>query len=497
MDDLRLFLIGVLITLISASVLRCSSKSNIPAVIGSEGLLSSYIAVYRYFRYGADIIQKGSEQYPNGVFRVPRFFVWQYVVDGKQRIGELAAAPENVLSFMHGVSEDLQMYYTMGPQFTTNPYHEHTVRTTLTRNLARCFPHVRDEIVCAFDDVLALQGSDWKSFQVLPDVMQIVARTSNRLFVGFPICREPDYLTLNIDYTIAVVIRGVLISLVPDILKPILAPLISTRKRSLKQVLKFLEPILEDRLAKENELGPDWPDKPNDLISWLLESAEGTERTAPSLAARLLVINMAAIHTSSMAFTHALLDLVTYPEHIAPMRAEAERVVQSDGWTKAALGNMHKMDSFLRESQRVNPMASVMMNRRCVAPEGFTFSDGVHIPCGAFVVASARAAQYDPENYENPETFDGFRFAKMREAEAGPFKRHMVTTAPDHLAFGHGRHACPGRFFAATELKAMLAHVLLNYDVRAETEGVRPPDDCIGQVRTPNREAKVWIRKRQ
>ncbi|KAJ7660426.1 hypothetical protein B0H17DRAFT_832480, partial [Mycena rosella] len=57
------------------------------------------------------------------------------------------------------------------------------------------------------------------------------------------------------------------------------------------------------------------------------------------------------------------------------------------------------------------------------------------------------------------------------------FKRHMVSTGTDHLPFGTGKHACPGRFFAATELKAMLAHLVLNYDVKAEVEGVRPPDN--------------------
>jgi hypothetical protein len=37
------------------------------------------------------------------------------------------------------------------------------------------------------------------------------------------------------------------------------------------------------------------------------------------------------------------------------MREEAERVVREEGWTKAALNSMVKIDSFLRESQRLNP----------------------------------------------------------------------------------------------------------------------------------------------
>jgi hypothetical protein len=53
-----------------------------------------------------------------------------------------------------------------------------------------------------------------------------------------------------------------------------------------------------------------------------------------------------------------------------------------------------------------------------------------------------------------------------------------------------------GRFFAATELKAMLAHVVMNYDVAAKVEGVRPPDTCFNMSVTPNATAKVRFRKR-
>lgn len=85
-------------------------QSDIPAVVGGDGLLSSYIGVYRYLVEAPAIISRGSKQYRDGVYRVPRLFRWDYVVEGRQRIAELAAAPENVLSFLEGVAEVCHHY---------------------------------------------------------------------------------------------------------------------------------------------------------------------------------------------------------------------------------------------------------------------------------------------------------------------------------------------------------------------------------------------------
>lgn len=52
------------------------------------------------------------------------------------------------------------------------------------------------------------------------------------------------------------------------------------------------------------------------------------------------------------------------------------------------------------------------------------------------------------------------------------------------------------RFFAATELKAMLAHILINYDVKAEVDGVRPSDQFFGMHKMPNSQGKIFIRRR-
>ena len=61
-----------------------------------------------------------------------------------------------------------------------------------------------------------------------------------------------------------------------------------------------------------------------------------------------------------------------------------------------------------------------------------------------------------------------------------------------YVAFGFS----PGRFFAVTELKSMLAHVILNYDVKLENGGPRPANMFIESSVVPDRNGRVMFRKR-
>ncbi|EEB93346.1 hypothetical protein MPER_08007, partial [Moniliophthora perniciosa FA553] len=79
----------------------------------------------------------------------------------------------------------------------------------------------------------------------------------------------------------------------------------------------------------------------------------------------------------------------------------------------------------------------------------------------------------------------------------GSIKHQMISPNTEYLLFGAGRHACPGRFFAVNELKLLLSHVLVNYDVRFDGEGGVPKDMRFGASRAPNRKAELMFRKRQ
>ena len=158
-------------------------------------------------------------------------------------------------------------------------------------------------------------------------------------------------------------------------------------------------------------------------------------------------------------FTIVLYRLLSHPECVEPLRHEVETAVAEEGWTKAGLDKMHKIDSFVRESLRthgsgissliplakpqflmLNSLFLVSVNRIALRP--FTFSNGVTVPAGTVIAAPSDIIHRDGEIYPNPEEFDGFRFAKLRESDGFALPRHQATsTSVEYLPFGYGRHA--------------------------------------------------------
>jgi cytochrome P450 len=100
--------------------------------------------------------------------------------------------------------------------------------------------------------------------------------------------------------------------------------------------------------------------------------------------------------------------------------------------------------------------------------KGITLSNGQYIPPGVIVEVPSAAIYQDSEHYPDSETFDGFRSYKLRKGGSATdnARNQFVTTNETNLTFGYGRHACPGRFFAANEIKMILARLVLDFDIK-------------------------------
>src|ERR1700761_7047107 len=105
--------------------------------------------------------------------------------------------------------------------------------------------------------------------------------------------------------------------------------------------------------------------------------------------------------------------------------------MKEEGWTKASMGKMKKVDSFMRESLRVNPVSprtsylllfmtvpdfvhfsQVTMGRYMLKP--YTFSDGTRVLKGSYVYASSYSANMEEATYERAREFDPWRYIDVK-----------------------------------------------------------------------------------
>ncbi|KAK0212153.1 cytochrome P450 [Desarmillaria ectypa] len=474
------------------AIITRAKLKGIPTV-GSSGIVMSWIDAFRFVSHAKDIIQEGYRTHYGKAFRVPLLDKWMIVVSGAEKINDIRKSPSEQLSTVDAGQELFQFDYTIGKSLSADPYHAGVVRGPLTRNIGACFADVQDEIQAAFKDNIPMT-EDWIEVPAYKTFLQIICRASNRMFIGSPLCRNRDYIKLNINYTISVITCAHLINLFPPLLKPIVGSIFTPRRRAVAKMERLLGHIIRERLQQDDVHGTDWPGKPNDILSWLIDATDGDRerRTVRDLATRLLAVNVAAIHTTSMTFTTALYALAAHSEYVQTLRGEVETVITEEGRTKAAMGRMRQLDSFLKESQRLYGGVGVF-NMLRVVKKDFVFSDGTIVPAGNHLGVAAYSTHMDEKNYEDPLEFKPWRFSDKRKEEGESLRHQMVALDLEYVLFGNGRSACPGRFFAVNEIKALLSYILLNFDVKMDKV---PPPGWFLSDQFPNRSSKVLFRKR-
>ena len=70
----------------------------------------------------------------------------------------------------------------------------------------------------------------------------------------------------------------------------------------------------------------------------------------------------------------------------------------------------------------------------------------------------------------------------------------VVVGRDTFIGFEYGKHSCPGRFFAAHEMKRLLAHLVQHYDV--EHLPKRPMQQTVMETKLPSQSVTIRVRRR-
>ncbi|KAJ5175585.1 Cytochrome P450 [Penicillium canariense] len=333
---------------------------------------------------------------------------------------------------------------------------------------------------------------EWRELILKPSILQIVAQLSSKVFTGDDLCRNPEWHRITITYTTHVYEATQALFLWPKRLRPTIArflPACQKLRTQIEQARAMISAVLAKRKSEKDAAG-----RLSDAIDWVEESCEGRPYDA---AITQLLLSFAAIHSTADMMTQVLYDICGREELLSEMRQEIISVIQDQGWTRKGLFNLKLMDSVLKEkhAHRANIASFMSVSMGRVSEDTIHLSHGVTIPKGAAVMVSSDS-MWDPNEYPEPHSFDGHRFLRLRQSPEQEKYAQLVSSTPNHMGFGYGKHACPGRFFAANEVKIALCHMLLKYDFRL-TDNRPPHIVSLGFNLFTDPMAKISLRRRK
>ncbi|KAL0564401.1 hypothetical protein V5O48_017644 [Marasmius crinis-equi] len=384
--------------------------------------LAEYYIAWRFFVDSRVLIEEGCRKYPSTPFKVPTFEGWLVILNGPEALEDIRKATDEDFSVLLAINDSLlKMEYTIHPKLHMNLYHIRTIRTSLTRNIGTKLPETLDEIRCAFQELVP-PSHDWtEPIDIVSNLEDIIVRVSNRYYVGLPLCRNSDYCNLIFESARSVLVSAQIIGMFPRFLQPIAGRIFTMRKSNARRAVRHLAPLIQERRCMRKEARP-------------------------------------------LGFIYALGYLAANPQLAGLLRDEIEAATRN-GWNKAALNQVPRLDSFLKEALRHS--GSLLGAPRTSLRDFPLTGSRTVIPAHTKVAVANYRTHFDPVLYPEPAVFNPVRFYDPEGGnKEGYNNSQMVTPTSDWPFFGVGKHTCPGRFFVVNEIKTLLAHVLVTYDVK-------------------------------
>lgn len=180
-------------------------------------------------------------------------------------------------------------------------------------------------------------------------MLNIVNRSIAKVIVGEPLCDNETWLRTSLDTT---VYTGLICS---DLLKypAFLRPLVYFFAKSRK--------ILDDNFTRaQGLLYQAFQERQRgggnvDILQWLMDSNKADHLDVPFLTNQTLFVATAATRSTAASIVNTTFDLIAFSQYQEELREEIDQVlIGCGGWSLDAIQKMEKLDSFIKESQRLN-----------------------------------------------------------------------------------------------------------------------------------------------
>ncbi|KAI1381213.1 cytochrome P450 [Hypoxylon crocopeplum] len=271
-----------------------------------------------------------------------------------------------------------------------------------------------------------------------------------------------------------------ILRMVPSIFSTPLGKFLSDRLDSGKVMTEALTREVAQRfrdreLRKEGHAIPEQ----NDCIEWIMDhSPRHKPWGVTRIVHELIAVWFGSVHIASTTACAAIFDICDHPEFVEILRQE----INHTGWEefdKAGGQILPLMDSFMKESARLNPIESVSSRRKVLRP--FMFSDGTLVQPGDWICSAPKGMNRNPNTWSKADEFYIFRFVKPEILEHAETyieglssekfkipelgKSSVYTDLTDWQQWGTGKASCTGRWYASAAIKIILGVLITRYDI--------------------------------
>lgn len=185
--------------------------------------------------------------------------------------------------------------------------------------------------------------------------MRQVSRISARIFHSAASAENDQWLDIATEHVHSCIVWTENLKKWPALLRPFVYRFVQGRGYMMQRFEEgktLVAQTLQDRKAN----GAKPLSSPQTLLDYLCEGILGPDNVE---AHTITQINLcvAAIQSMASTVTQCLMDLATYPEYAPELLEEINATIEKNGEVvdKKALTEMWKLDSFIKETQRLNP----------------------------------------------------------------------------------------------------------------------------------------------
>ncbi|KAI9330465.1 cytochrome P450 [Zopfochytrium polystomum] len=243
---------------------------------------------------------------------------------------------------------------------------------------------------------------------------------------------------------------------------------------------RVVEGKLREELERRKRVEEQGGEKATDMLQMMIDT--GSLNLDEKVTSCLGLILTSVLTTVGKA-ANAIYDLAAHPKLWSELRQEMDAVLGPEGdlrnVTRKDLLRMTKLDTFLRQSLA---LAAPLQSPRVLTKDWVT-------PNGYFIPRNSYVALYSHYLHRTDDKLDvsGNFTINLKGAEEETDKaKTAATRSSNHLVFGSGRSACPGRFLAVIDIKLLLVALLSRYDMVQAGDLSQQPKMFPGQRGLPS-----------